>query len=62
MSSAEPIATLQAPQSAEASRNSQPLLSLSVQRVVASLQVVLATRRAARNDEHAFWYTVARGL
>jgi hypothetical protein len=35
---------------------------LSLSRIAAALQVVLATRRAARNEEHAYWYTVARGL
>jgi len=35
---------------------------LSVSRIAAALQVVLATRRAARNEEHAYWYTVARGM
>jgi hypothetical protein len=37
-----------------------PLLSLP--RVVGTLQVVLATRRAARNVEHAHWYSVTRSL
>jgi hypothetical protein len=37
----------------------QPLL---LSRIVASLQVVLASRRADRNEEHAYWYTVARGM
>jgi hypothetical protein len=52
-----PSARLQEPaaQSAE-----QPALSLS--RIVASLQVVLATRRAAHSEEYAYWYTVARGM
>jgi len=35
---------------------------LSLSRVVASLQVLLAARRAARSDEHAYWYTIARGM
>jgi hypothetical protein len=35
---------------------------LSLNRIVAALQLLLATRRAARNEEHAYWYTVARGL
>jgi hypothetical protein len=35
---------------------------LSLNRIVAALQVMLATRRAARNEEHAYWYTVARGM
>ena len=34
----------------------------SLNRIVAALQLLLATRRAARNEEHAYWYTVARGL
>jgi hypothetical protein len=37
-----------------------PLLSLP--RVVGTLQVVLATRRAARNAEYAHWYSVTRSL
>ena len=36
--------------------------TFSLNRIAAALQVVLATRRAARNEEHAYWYTVARGL
>jgi hypothetical protein len=40
----------------------EPAPQLSLKRVVAGLQVVLATRRAARNDAHAYWYTVARGM
>jgi len=36
--------------------------SLALDRVVASLQVMLATRRAARNDDHAYWYTICRGM
>ena len=35
---------------------------LSLNRIAAALQVLLATRRAARNEEHAYWYTVARGM
>jgi hypothetical protein len=39
---------------------------LSLNRIVAALQVLLATRRAtrraARNEDHAYWYTVARGM
>jgi hypothetical protein len=35
---------------------------MSLKRIAAALQVVLASRRAARNDEHAYWYTVARGM
>jgi hypothetical protein len=36
--------------------------TLSLHRIAATLQVVLATRRAARDEEHAYWYTVARGM
>lgn len=36
--------------------------SLSLNRIAAALQVVLATRRAARSEEHAYWYAVARGI
>jgi hypothetical protein len=36
--------------------------NLSASRIVAALQLLLATRRAARNEEHAYWYTVARGM
>ena len=35
---------------------------ISVKRIVAALQVVLATRRAAFSDEHKYWYTLARGM
>jgi len=34
--------------------------NLSLRRVVGSMQVMLATRRAARNAEHAFLYTVTK--
>ena len=43
-------------------RQSQPVQPLSLNRIAATLQVVLATRRAARSEEHAYWYTVARGM
>jgi hypothetical protein len=36
--------------------------TLSLNRIVASLQLLLATRRAARSEDHAYWYTVARGM
>jgi hypothetical protein len=36
--------------------------SMSLPRVVGALQVMLATRRAARIEEHAFWYSVTRDL
>ena len=35
---------------------------LSLNRIAAALQVILATRRAARSEEHAYWYTIARGM
>jgi hypothetical protein len=35
---------------------------LSLTRIAATLQVALATRRAARTEEHAYWYTVLRGM
>ncbi len=40
----------------------KPEIKLSLHRIAASLQLVLATRRAAYSEEHAYWYTVARGL
>jgi hypothetical protein len=45
---------------AEMSQVERPTLTL--QRVVASLQVILAARRATRNDDHAYWYTISRGM
>jgi hypothetical protein len=36
--------------------------SMSVKGVVAGLQVLLAARRSAQSDDHAYWYTVARGI
>jgi hypothetical protein len=36
--------------------------TLSLNRIAASLQVLLASRRAARSEAHAYWYTVARGM
>ena len=35
---------------------------ISLKRIVASLQLVLATRRAAFTDEDKYWYTIARGM
>ena len=35
---------------------------MSLSRVVAALQIVLATRRAQHADDHGYWYSVARGL
>jgi hypothetical protein len=61
----EPRTTLReidyAPQSARPERP-EPVPLLSVRRIAATLQVALATRRAARNDEHAYWYTMLRGM
>jgi hypothetical protein len=37
--------------------------SISLNRVVAALQIMLATRRAAaRDDDYSYWYSIARGL
>jgi hypothetical protein len=48
----------------ESARPSAPdaLPLLSLPRVVGTLQVVLATRRAARNVDHARLYSVTRSL
>jgi hypothetical protein len=35
---------------------------ISLKCIVAALQVVLATRRAANRDEDTYWYTLARGM
>lgn len=35
---------------------------LTVSRVVASLQLLLATRRAARNEDLAYWHNISRGM
>jgi hypothetical protein len=35
---------------------------LSLNRIAAALQVILATRRAARSEEHAYRYAFARGI
>ena len=45
-----------------ADRNAAFATPLSMNRIAAALQVVLATRRVARNDEHEYWYSVARGM
>jgi hypothetical protein len=53
--------TIAQPQTqAEATHVHQP--SISIARVVAGLQVLLATRRAVHNEDPAYWYTVARGM
>ena len=49
------------PQSAAQTANEADS-ELSLNRIVAALQLLLATRRAARSEEHAYWYTVARGI
>ena len=36
--------------------------TLSLSGVVATLQVVLAARRSARNEDHAHWYRISYGL
>jgi hypothetical protein len=43
-------------------RNAAFVQPLSLNRIAAALQVVLATRRVARSDEHEYWYSVARGM
>jgi hypothetical protein len=35
---------------------------LSLSSVAGTLQVVLATRRAARNEDYAYWYTGAQSM
>ncbi len=35
---------------------------LSLNRVVASLQVMLAARRYSRTEEYGHWYNIARGM
>ena len=50
------------PNAAAADAESRADGTLSLSRMVATLQVVLAARRAARNEEHAYWYTIARGM
>jgi hypothetical protein len=57
---AQPAATIRQESARPIASEARPALSLP--RVVAALQVVLATRRAARNVEHAFWHSPARSL
>jgi hypothetical protein len=45
-----------------AARQSDVREPLSLNRIAAALQLMLATRRAARSEEHAYWYTIARGM
>ncbi len=35
---------------------------MSLNRVVASLQVMLAARRYSRTEEYVHWYNIARGM
>jgi hypothetical protein len=51
---------VQDPSTSLADRIQVPKLTLN--NVVAVLQVVLATRRAARNEDLGLWYTIARGM
>jgi hypothetical protein len=39
-----------------------PPRTLSLNRVAATLQVLLAARRGARSEDEAYWYTIGRGL
>jgi hypothetical protein len=45
-----------------ADRNTALGQPLSLNRIAAAMQVVLATRRVARNDEHEYRYSVAREM
>jgi hypothetical protein len=36
--------------------------TLSLGGVAATLQVLLASRRAARNADYAYWYSLTRGM
>jgi hypothetical protein len=54
----QPSTSVQEPR-ADRAESVQPI---SLQRVVAELQVVLATRRAAVSDDYTYWYTIARGM
>lgn len=42
-------------------RPAEHVEALSLNRVAATLQVMLATRRAARSEAHAYWYITGRG-
>jgi hypothetical protein len=39
-----------------------PPRTLSLSRVAATLQILLAARRGAESDDEAYWYTIGRGL
>jgi hypothetical protein len=39
-----------------------PPRTLSLNRVAAMLQVLLAARRGARTEDEVYWYTIGRGL
>jgi hypothetical protein len=54
----QPSSAFQQPRADQAA-NREPM---SLKRVVASLQLALATRRAALTDEDKYWYTIARGM
>jgi hypothetical protein len=49
----QPSTVLQQPRHAE---------PISFKRIVALLQVALASRRGALTDDDRYWYTVARGM
>jgi hypothetical protein len=53
-----PILPTDSPSIELSSNQVQPTLSLN--RVAASLQILLAARREARNADHAYWYAISR--
>jgi hypothetical protein len=59
---AEPSATVALQNASRADSDSRPEEHMSLGSVVATLQVVLATRRAVHSEDHAYWYTIARGM
>lgn len=59
---AEPSATIVTSTTSIETSVAEAEQSLRIGRVVASLQVLLASRRAARNEDHAHWYNISRGL
>jgi hypothetical protein len=54
----QPSITVQPPRT-DPVDNVEPI---SFKRIVAILQVALATRRAAFTDDDKYWYTLARGM
>ena len=54
----QPSITVQQPRT-DPIDNVEPI---SFKRIVAILQVALATRRAALTDDDKYWYTIARGM